>query len=267
MKRLLALILAVIMLTATLSGCATAPNGAAASAISANIRTTSSDATDAAAWLTERLGDKLTDRVVLGTSADGYGIDVSSLEKDGYFIRSTGGETALFARSTDGLDRAARKYAKMFEAGSVTDVTCHEGARIKRLTIAGRDISEYTICCEDERYMLAAANELSARIAEATGVTLAVSSSEPAAPYIALRYVRDEALKNVGYRWSVTEDGLTIECSDAYKAQSAYSAVARFLEKRLDWFGLSYGWEDLTPADLVEIAEGESGGETPNFMW
>ena len=42
--------------------------------MSANIRVTSSDAEDAALWLTERLGDALTDRVVLGTDADGYGV-------------------------------------------------------------------------------------------------------------------------------------------------------------------------------------------------
>ena len=71
----------------------------------------SSDADDAAAWLTERLGDKLTGKVVLGTDASAYGVDVSALEADGYIIRSFGGETALFARTAEGLDRAARRYA------------------------------------------------------------------------------------------------------------------------------------------------------------
>ena len=117
MKKLLSLFLAALMLAAAFTGCAAAPEARASFA--AHIRLTSSDAQDAAAWLADRLGERLTDSVVLGTDVDGYGVDVSALEDDGYFIRSLGGEVALFARTTDGLDRAVRKYAKMVEAGAV----------------------------------------------------------------------------------------------------------------------------------------------------
>ena len=265
MKKALALTLAAIFIASVLTACGERKNAAAA--INANVRVTSSDAMDAAAWLTERLGDALTGTVVIGTSADGYGIDLSALENDGYFIRTLGDEAALFARTASGLDRAVRKYAKMAEAGVIEDVTFREGARIKALTVAGRDISEYTVYCENDTYMLKAAGEFVSRIKQATGVGLSVSAETPAAPYIALRCVHDDALKGSGYRWSVSADGLTIECSDAYKPQSASAAVARFLEKRLGWMGLSYGVEDLAPADLIEIAEGETGGETPTFYW
>ena len=263
MKKLLALTLAVIMLAAALASCA---GGSASSAIGANVRVTSSDAGDAAAWLTDRLGDKLTDRVVLGTDADAYGIDVSDLEDDGYIIRSLGGEIALFARTADGLDRAARKYAKSVEAGiACGDVTYHEGARIKELRLAGRDISSYTIYCEDETYLKNAAAELASRLKTACGAELDVETGEPTAPYILLKYVRDESLRYVGYRWSVGEDGLTIECSVKYRPQSGRAAVRRFLQNKLDWFGLTYGYSDLPPADLIEWNVGESGGETPAF--
>ena len=265
MKRKLALILAAVMLAAALASCAGTPNSNAA--ISANIRVTSSDAESAAAWLTDRLGDALTDRVVIGTNADGYGVDVSALESDGYVVRNLGGEVALFARTKDGLDRAARKYAKCVESGAVIgDVTYHEGHRIKSINIAGRDISEYAIYCEDDAPMKAAAEELASRIAQANGAALAVSADAPAAPYIALRYVHDEALSTVGYRWSVDEDGLTIECSDGYKKTSAHLAVVRFLEKALGWFGLSFGNEALAEADLVSLPVGESGGEVNAFF-
>ena len=60
MKRLISLILAAIMLVAVLASCAGTPTASYKS----NIRLTSSDAADAAAWLTERLGNKLTDRIV-----------------------------------------------------------------------------------------------------------------------------------------------------------------------------------------------------------
>ena len=264
MKRLISLILAAIMLVAALASCAGTPTASYKS----NIRLTSSDAADAAAWLTERLGNKLTDRIVLGTDADGYGVDVSTLESDGYFIRALDSEVALFARTTDGLDRAVRKYAKTVEAGSsAEDVTYHEGYRVKRIEIAGRDISEYTVYYEDDKYMTAAATLFTSKIAEACGAELAVSTSDPAEPYISIRYAHDEELGLVGFRWSVTDEGLTLECSDDYKAESPSVAVVRFLVNVLDWFGLDFGNEDLTPADLIEIKTGESGSEKPYFDW
>ena len=263
MQKTLAIILAAVMLAAALASCAGTPSASAA--IGANVRVTSSDAESAAAWLTSRLGVKLTDRIVLGTSADGYGIDLSALEADGYIIRSLGGEVALFARTADGLDRAARKYAKMVEAGAVTDVTYHEGYRVKRLTVSGRDISEYTIFSEDETNMFKAANDLAARIKEACGAELAVTTEAPAAPYIALKYVRDDALSTCGYRWSVSADGLTVECSDGYKPSAAHFAVARFLETRLGWFGVTFGYETLAAAESIALEDGESGGEVNAF--
>ena len=265
MKRTLAFILAAIFIASVLTACG--EQKTATAGISANIRLTSSDAADAAAWLTARLGGRLTDSVVLGTSADGYGIALDDLEADGYFIRSFGREDVLFAKTTDGLDRAVRKYAKMAEAGAIEDVTYHEGARIKRIEIAGRDIAEYTVYCEDEANMLASAQTFVERIADASGVSLAVSTAEPTAPYIAIRYVHDDALRGVGYRFAVTDGGLEFECSDAYKENSANAALTRFLVNRLDWFGLDFGFEDLAAADLISIASGESGGETPCFDW
>ena len=264
MKRLLSLSLAAIFIAAALASCAApAPIGS----VDANIRLTSSDAADAAAWLTERLGT-IPDKVVLGTNAEDYGVDVSALEDDGYVIRNLRGEIALFAKSADGLDRAARRYAKAVEAGTaVADTTFHEGPRVKRIVLARRDISEYTIYSEDEELMLTAAKKFADRIKEANGAVLPVSTDEIAAPYIAIRYVSDESLGNVGYRWSIDEGGLIFECSDVYKIESADVALTRFLVNELDWFGLDYGFEDLGAADLVEWNVGESGGERPYFDW
>ena len=266
MKKALCILLAAILLAASLASCAPLPTKSASP--NANIRLTSSDAADSAAWLADRLGARLTDRVVLGTSADGYNVDLSALEDDGYIIRDLGSQVALFAKCAVGLDRAVRRYAKAVEAGEgISDVTYHEGYRVKRIEIAGRDISEYTICTEDEDNILAAANDLASLIERACGAKLAVSTGEAAAPCIALRYVHDEALSTCGYRWSADDGALTIEFSDGYKQSSAYYAVRRFLESELGWFGLSFGFEQLAEADLVSIAAGESGGEVNAFQW
>lgn len=264
MKRTLSFILAALLLAAALVSCA----GVEKPAISANIRITSSDAENAAAWLSGRLGDALTEKVVFGTDADGCGVDVSALEGDGYIIRDLGGEIALLARTSSGLDRAARRYAKAVEAGTpISDETYHEGYRVKRVEIAGRDVSEYTIFYEDGKYMKSAAKGLQKRIKKACGAELAISAETPAAPYIALRYVHDEALSTVGCRWSVTDDGLTLECSDGYVVTSPTFAVARFLEREFDWFGLTFGYEDLAPADLVSLPAGTSGSEANVFQF
>ena len=263
MKRIVSLAIAALFIAAALASCASV---SATVSPNAHIRMTSSDAADAAAWLDERLGERLTDAVVLGTNARDYGADLSSLEDDGYIIRSLGGEYVLFAKTTDGLDRAVRRYAKAVESGAaIGDVTYHEGYRIKRIELAGRDVSAYTIYCADDKYMPAAAEQFAARIAEANGTQLSVSTDTPAAPYIEIRYVHDDSLSTCGYRWSVDEGGLTIECSDGYTPHSAEQALTRFLEMRLGWFGLSYGYEALEAADLVSIAVGESGGEVNAF--
>ena len=264
MKKLLSLTLAAIFFAIALASCASPGQRPAPDP---RITVTSSDGESAAAWLADRLGD-IPDRVVIGTYASDYGMDVTALEDDGYFIRSSGGEVALFARTPVGLDRAVRRYAKAVEAGSsVGDVTYHEGYRIKKLTLAGRDISEYTVYFEDEPRMKDAVDKFVARISDACGASLAVSTEAPAAPYISLRYVTDEALGGVGYRWSIDRGGLSFECSDKYKPESADVALTRFLVNELDWFGLDYGFEDLASAERIDLPVGKSGGEKPYFDW
>ena len=216
MKRTLALTLAAIFIASVLTACGEQKNTSAA--ISANVRVTSSDGESAAAWLTDRLGDKLSDRIVIGTSADGYGVDVSALESDGYIIRNLGGEVALFARTTDGLDRAVRKYAQTVEAGcAVGDVTYHEGYRVKSLTVCGEDVSAFAVVTDDgaDEAMQFAASELAKYIRIACGAELCVyGASEFEALGGDLRPIRltvnYPALGDEAFRITVTADGITI---------------------------------------------------------
>ena len=264
MKRFLTFVLTAIILASVLASCASVEPE---SVYDANITLTSSDASGAAEWLSDRLGS-ISGKLVIGTDASAYGVDVSSLEADGYFIRDIGGGTAIFARTADGLDRAVRKYAKTVESGAaIGDVTYHEGCRIKRIEIAGRDISEYTIYSEDNKYMLSAARELASRIETACGARIGVSTDEPAAPYLLLIYVTDESLNTCGYRWTVDGGGVRFECSDLYKPTSAHYAVVRFLENELGWFGLTFGYESLASSELLSFPVGQSDGETNAFRY
>ena len=209
MKKTICLALTAALLCAAIVSCAAPQN----SALGANIRLTSSDAQSAAEWLAARLGERLTSRVVLGTDADGYGVDLSTLESDGFFIRSFGCEDVLLAKTAEGLDRAVREYAKMVEAGAVTDVTYHEGYRVKALSIAGNDISEYAIVrvTADDACVTTAAETLAEYIEKACGAALPICTEEEYSSTGRAHRIMissgDAALGSDGYTITVDETG------------------------------------------------------------
>ena len=264
MKKLLSLTLAAVLLAACLASCA-APS--ASSAISPNVRLTSSDGESAALWLTERLGDKLTDNIVLGTDADGYGVDLSALEDDGYFIRNLGGEVALLARTESGLDRAVRRYAKTVEAGApATDETYHEGARIESLTIAGNDISEYAIRVENDgdywpgQVKKQAAANLSEVIGIACGCAPEVDGDAPRT--ILFRQSSDGDFSEGAFRYFVKDGDLTIEYAELLGAKYALQTI---MEKELGWIDFTAGFDCLPEAASVDIPEGRDVTVRPMF--
>ena len=261
MKKTLALMLAAIFIASVLASCAASPNAA----ISANIRITSSDAADAAAWLTARLGDKLTDRVVIGTDAVAYGVDVSTLEDDGYFIRSFGREDVLFAKTAAGLDRAVRKYAHAVESGtSVGDVTYHEGYRVKSLTVAGNDVSEYAIvrASADDPCVTTAAETLAEYIEKTCGAVLPVCTEAQFAKSGRAHMIAissgDESLGDEGFTISVTEDGTLTIMGGVWRG--SLWGVYGLLED-IGWRFLASGdyYREFLPSDRQEyLYEAES---------
>ena len=252
MSRFISLVLAAVFAASLLSGCAFTPGPA----YGANIRVTSSDASDTAEWLTNRL-ETIPDKLVLGTNADGYGVELSSLENDGYVIRALAGEVALFARTAEGLDRAARRYAKLTEAGErIADETFHEGYRIGRVTIAGNDISEYAIAVEGEwEYLKSivtsnAAQGFSDLMKAACGV--AVPFGE-AAHRVIFREIADETFGEATYHYFVENGDLIFEYVDL---QGANYGVWSFFEDQLGWEEIACGETHLNEADHIEVAEG-----------
>ena len=252
MRKMIALLLAVLFIASAITSCASTQTATAG----AKVRTTSSDAASAAEWLEARLGDKLTANVVIGTDSDGYNVDVSALEDDGYVIRSIGDEVAIFARTSVGLDRAARKYAKAVEAGetALLDESFHEGARIEKLTIAGNDISGYAITVEGEWDFLCrwvtehVAGALSKLLLQATGVNVPVGGE--AAHKIVLRGVKDESFKESSYHYYVKDGDLVIEYADTTGAKNG---IVMFLEDQLGWESLMWGRDFLNESDRIDV--------------
>ena len=260
MKRILAVICAAIFIASVLSSCAggfsTTP--AALSSPHPHIRITSSDAADAAAWLAERLGETLTGSVVIGTDAAGYDVDVSALEDDGFFIRSFGREDVLFAKTADGLDRAARRYAKFIEAGEqVADVTFHEGPRIERLVLAGSDISTYAIRVESENDYVRkwVTDNVAFTFSELIGIAcgFAPEVGGDAEHFIILRSLPSEELpdfRESSYNYHFENGDLVIEFAEMYGARNG---ALMFLENECGWTDLILGMDVLAESDLVDV--------------
>jgi len=241
MKRLLSIILAVSF--TLLAGCSASPVPTE----------TSATASAPEKYLADRLGS--AEGLILGTAEDAaaYGIDMTDFRDDGYIIRreSDGAETLIFGKTEDGLDRGVRYYVNHCPKEGPVHVTYHEGYRVKRLTIAGRDISEYSIYLfegADECHTIAA-NDLQKYIALATGVTMPIVNA-PAEHNIVLERVgeddpRSEVLYREGFNISVKDDG-ELYISGG-RDRGCYYGVYEFLEM--------IGWRFA--------ANGETIGHTP----
>ena len=251
MKKLLSLALAAVML----ASCGTAPE---------SVTLASSDAAVYADWLTDRIG-YTPEGVVLGIGSSAeYGIDMTDFESDGYVLRTVGDTTVAFGKTADGLDRAVREYAKAVATDTVADLDTvyHEGCRIKKLTIAGRDISEYTVYypADANENMKFAVSELISLVKKACGVELTAVQGEATGNAFEFRFSKDASLGNDGYKYTVTDSGIVFE--GAVKRGSMY-AVWRFLQNECGWDCLIFGDSYLNPADHVDVPAGTAATETP----
>lgn len=258
MKKLLSLALASVMLLSAMASCGTAPE--------TTVTLASSDAAVYADWLADKLGYAPEDVVLgIGSSAE-YGIDMTDFENDGYVLRTVGDTTVAFGKTADGLDRAVREYAKAVAADTVADLDTvyHEGYRIKRLTIAGKDISEYTIYypAEANENMKFAVNELIRLVKKACGAELTAVQGEAIGNAIEFCFSYDESLRYDGYKYTVSDNGILFE--GAVDRGSMY-AVWRFLQNECGWDFLIYGDSYLNPAEHVDVPAGTVATETPAF--
>ena len=263
MKRLTSLLLAVITVL-SLAACA----GSATDAVSAS----ASDLADEA-WLKARLGE-VPDSVTVGM-ADDLGIDMTDFENDGYIIRTSGDTTVVCGKNAEGLDRAVRRYAKYVKYGrEVEDVTYHEGYRIKHLTVAGRDISEFTaVYTKTEKPLMArtgrtvgngeyAAEEFVRLTEKATGVKIplcTVGEADLTKPYVL--FETDETFTEDGecgeygmngYEYKVEDGNLIFRGSGISGGCS--NGVYTFFERECMWLDLTYGDAELLESEHIDIA-------------
>lgn len=267
MKRFISLILVAVFLMA--AGCSAADTDGDAPC---SARSSSEQ------FLVDRLGS--ADGFVLGTADDAaaFGIDMSDFRDEGYVIRSVGDEVVIFGKTESGLDRGVRHYAKYCTDDDYINVVSDEGYRVKAITVAGRDISEYSIYLFEgaDQCHTIAANELQKYISLATGITLPIVR-EPVEHMIVLERVgkedpRSETLGNEGFNITVKENG-DLYIFGGYDRGCLYGVYElleiigwRFVvNNQVEAFNDSNFY--LYESELVEIPAGFTEEQIPSFEY
>lgn len=263
MKKILSTALTAAILITSLISCSQASKPTYSKMITAS----SSDAEEYALWLDSRLGDRLTEKVTLGT-AEESGISMDTFEDDGYIIRHDGDEVLLLGKTGEGLDLAVRKYAKYTHRGEkVEDTVYHEGYRIGKLLIADRDISEYVIELGEDANdnVKFASRELSRLINVACGVEIPVSEgiSDRKCAF-EFRYSDREDFFTEGFSYRIEGNRVIF---DIAPERGAKNAVWYFVQEELGWECLTYGEPILHEADEINVPATASAERTPAFEY
>ena len=208
------------------------------------------------AWLGDRLG-AIPDGVKIVCGENAGGLDMTTFEDDGYIIRTSGEETLIAAKAKAGLDRAVRRYAKLYENGRAGEIdeVYHEGYRIDRLTVFGHDISEYTIVIPSDATPREsfAADELQRLLAEACGATLPIVKGAATAKCFDIHDTSDPAITTEqGFRYYSDGERIVLEGHTAF---GCATAVYHFLEDQLGWERLTYGTSMLRESDHIDLGE------------
>ena len=151
------------------------------------------------------------------------------------------------------------------DGGDTTD-TDDNGYRIKKLTIGGKDISEYTIYhAEDANENIKfAAGELARLVEVATGVKVPVKTGNAEGTAIEFAVSDDASLKDDGYVYTVSEGNLKFEGA---ADRGASNGVWRFLENECGWDYLIFGDSYLNESEHVDVPAGTTATETPAWAY
>lgn len=168
MKKRICLVIAAVTVFMSTAGCA-------GYSIMESDTSTGSAVSKYREYLSDNLSEMPDELVIAsGDEAAAYGIDMSDISDEGFITKSDSGKAVILAKTDAGLDRAVRDFVKYGNSDSYAK-TYGEGYRVKRLTIVGNDISEYTVIRDDYDYngmMAKATSELVTYIEKTCGVTL-----------------------------------------------------------------------------------------------
>ena len=259
MKRILSLALSALLAASALASCA-APTAPIAS---------SSDISASVEFLNSRVAD--TSDIIVGDAdkAASFGIDMTGFEDSGYTIRRIDGQTAILAKTADGVDRAVRDFVKHKDDPSY-EVTVGEGFRIKRLTVCGNDIADYAIVlpADEGTYpecLEYAATELRDLIKQACGAELEITSEAPASGkgfFLIPARDADGDLGEDGFKNTVSGGRVTIRGGSI---RGCLCGVYDFAEDVLGYRFFTDRDTYIYPAENIDAADGYSVRELPGL--
>lgn len=182
-------------------------------------------------FLEKRLGENLPDSVYLGLPDEN--IDMSDFADDGYVTRASCGELVIYGKTEEGIDRGVRDYAKNGNPEAYSK-TYNEGYRVKRLTVFGRDISDFTVLIPEnaDECLNFAAGELCAYIEKTCGARLEISTGSTLSPAILLQIGELETYGDEAFSIDVKEDRLTITGG---RYRGCMYGVYDLLEQDIGW--------------------------------
>lgn len=276
-----ALAAAILLSSAACSSRRAAKNGGTTAAAS-------SSAEKYASWLSDRLGDSDATEIVVGTAADAesLGVDVSDLRDEGYVIKKSDGTAVIVGKTADGLDRGVRRYAKDFADTDSASCTYAEGYAVKSLTVAGNDISDYTIVLPEttSECIDYAAERLQTYIERACGAHLQIV---PAGTDVAgRRIVLERVMQDSGdyaefgdetFLIDVAADGTLTVKGGYYRGvkYGVFELLEKYVGYRFLFDNLNYTaayWDEpdgnityLAEADAIDIPSGTHDMQSPSF--
>ena len=234
---------------------------------------TSSDGLEKyASWLGEKVGDRAKVFVGNADDAEKHGIDMTGFLPEGYIIRTEGDEVVIYGADEKGVDRAVHDY--VHHIGEGYSRVYNEGHRVKKITLAGYDISEYAIvleadASENEKF---AAEQLVKYTEKACGVVIPVTTVHQARE-IVFGDDPDGSLGDEGFTIKTTDGKLEIVCGNY---RGALFGVMTFLEKYEGWrfvfdsvcesYAKAY-IDYLYESDNVVIPVGIVDTQVPDFVY
>lgn len=262
MKKVLSTIVLSALVLGSVAGCKSAPEE--------GYSLTASAGTEKYVTLLEERLDVMPDSLVIasGADTDAYGVDTSKfIDEEGYTIRADGGNVVILGKTDAGLDRAVRQFAN-YGNNENYSFTYGESYRVKELTIAGNNISEYAVVRPDDadECMRYATDELVKYTRLATGVTLPVysvsdyaSAADKPARAITLK-IDYPTLGDEAFTIQVKNDGnLDILCGQYRGAM--YGVYGLLYD--MGWRFLGDGTEYLYEAESLDLTSDINRTEEP----
>ncbi len=196
-------------------------------------------------------------------------IDRTGIDDKGYVIKVEGERLLIIGNTTEGTENGVAYFLENYVTESGISVPCDlhivekQIYPVKSLTLAGRDIHEYVIVCDQSasQAVKTASTELASYIKETCGAYLEIVRDAADKPAITLDHTAFSDDESFSIR--TTENGLTISGSPV---RGLLYGTMHFIEEYLGWKFLAADTDYLVTEETV-VLENIDYSYTPYFEY